>query len=335
MPWWTPTAAGCSPSDSRRTATETRLLVRHAAQPAVERVGPAVVGAADGGPHVAAFFDDLAAAVAAEVVEGPQPALRVAHHEQRVARHPAGDEVSRFLEVRGKARPDPGAVEQRGPFPVVPRGVEIGLARQELPRWLEFSVHAGLPVRAAACGRPVRRRPRRRSLTLDVIIYARYYTSQNRIFSQKIAQYYINQDTFFRSYTDMITDPIHPGEHLAEILDELGISQYRLAKAIGVPPRRINEIVPRPPFHHPGQRGADWAGSRHDAGVLDQSARSVRSRSRSRFDRRGRHRAACCGVTGALGRGSRRLGTARGRGPGAGLDGGPARSEDRGSDPGR
>lgn len=42
-----------------------------------------------------------------------------------------------------------------------------------------------------------------------------------------------------------ITAPIHPGEHLAEILDELGISQYRLAKAIGVPPRRINEIVHR------------------------------------------------------------------------------------------
>lgn len=38
-------------------------------------------------------------------------------------------------------------------------------------------------------------------------------------------------------------DSIHPGEHLAEILDELGISQYRLAKAIGAPPRRINEIV--------------------------------------------------------------------------------------------
>ena len=39
------------------------------------------------------------------------------------------------------------------------------------------------------------------------------------------------------------TTPIHPGEHLAEVLDELDISQYRLAKAIGVPPRRINEIV--------------------------------------------------------------------------------------------
>lgn len=37
--------------------------------------------------------------------------------------------------------------------------------------------------------------------------------------------------------------PIHPGEHLAEYLDELGISQYRLATATGVPPRRINEIV--------------------------------------------------------------------------------------------
>lgn len=39
------------------------------------------------------------------------------------------------------------------------------------------------------------------------------------------------------------TAPIHPGEHLAEILEELEISQYRLASAIGVSPRRINEIV--------------------------------------------------------------------------------------------
>ena len=38
-------------------------------------------------------------------------------------------------------------------------------------------------------------------------------------------------------------EPIHPGEHLAEVLEELGISQYRLAKAIGVPPIRINDIV--------------------------------------------------------------------------------------------
>ena len=37
--------------------------------------------------------------------------------------------------------------------------------------------------------------------------------------------------------------PIHPGEHLAEFLEEYGISEYRLAKTINVPPRRINEIV--------------------------------------------------------------------------------------------
>jgi len=36
----------------------------------------------------------------------------------------------------------------------------------------------------------------------------------------------------------------HPGEILNEdFLKPLGISQYALAKAIGVPPRRINEIV--------------------------------------------------------------------------------------------
>lgn len=38
--------------------------------------------------------------------------------------------------------------------------------------------------------------------------------------------------------------PIHPGEILLEeFLQPLNISQYRLAKDIGVPARRINEIV--------------------------------------------------------------------------------------------
>ena len=37
--------------------------------------------------------------------------------------------------------------------------------------------------------------------------------------------------------------PIHPGEHLAEFLEEFHISQYRLAKEISVPPRRVNEII--------------------------------------------------------------------------------------------
>ncbi|HUT44126.1 MAG TPA: HigA family addiction module antitoxin [Desulfobacterales bacterium] len=38
--------------------------------------------------------------------------------------------------------------------------------------------------------------------------------------------------------------PIHPGEILREeFLEPMGVSQYRLAKNISVPPRRINEIV--------------------------------------------------------------------------------------------
>lgn len=38
--------------------------------------------------------------------------------------------------------------------------------------------------------------------------------------------------------------PIHPGEVLLEdYLKPLGLSQYRLAHSISVPPRRINEII--------------------------------------------------------------------------------------------
>jgi addiction module HigA family antidote len=39
-------------------------------------------------------------------------------------------------------------------------------------------------------------------------------------------------------------EPVHPGEILLEdFLKPMGISQYRVAKDIGVHPRRINEIV--------------------------------------------------------------------------------------------
>jgi addiction module HigA family antidote len=43
--------------------------------------------------------------------------------------------------------------------------------------------------------------------------------------------------------TDLLP-PVHPGEVLLEeFLRPMGLSQYRLAKDIGVPPRRVNEIV--------------------------------------------------------------------------------------------
>ena len=41
-----------------------------------------------------------------------------------------------------------------------------------------------------------------------------------------------------------IMAPVHPGEVLLkEFLEPMGITQYRLAKDINVPARRINEIV--------------------------------------------------------------------------------------------
>ncbi len=39
-------------------------------------------------------------------------------------------------------------------------------------------------------------------------------------------------------------NPIHPGEVLQlEFLEPMGLSQNQLARDIGVPPRRVNEIV--------------------------------------------------------------------------------------------
>jgi len=44
--------------------------------------------------------------------------------------------------------------------------------------------------------------------------------------------------------TQTCLPPIHPGEILLEeFLKPMNISQYRLAKDLGVPARRINEIV--------------------------------------------------------------------------------------------
>jgi addiction module HigA family antidote len=43
---------------------------------------------------------------------------------------------------------------------------------------------------------------------------------------------------------DTVMAPVHPGEILLEeFLRPLGVSQYKLAKEIRVPARRINEIV--------------------------------------------------------------------------------------------
>lgn len=44
--------------------------------------------------------------------------------------------------------------------------------------------------------------------------------------------------------TKKLYPPIHPGETLLEdFIEGFGITQHKLAVSIGVPPRRINEIV--------------------------------------------------------------------------------------------
>lgn len=44
--------------------------------------------------------------------------------------------------------------------------------------------------------------------------------------------------------TKRLIKPVHPGSILLEeFLEPMGISQYRLAKDINVPARRINEII--------------------------------------------------------------------------------------------
>ncbi len=41
----------------------------------------------------------------------------------------------------------------------------------------------------------------------------------------------------------MSRPPIHPGEILADELDELGITPTELSRQIGVPPNRISQII--------------------------------------------------------------------------------------------
>lgn len=44
--------------------------------------------------------------------------------------------------------------------------------------------------------------------------------------------------------TEKLYAPVHPGEVLMEdFIEGFGITQHKLAVSIGVPPRRINEIV--------------------------------------------------------------------------------------------
>ncbi len=72
--------------------------------------------------------------------------------------------------------------------------------------------------------------------------------------------------------------PIHPGEILREdFLLPLGITQYRLAKEIGVSQRRIGEIV-HGARHHRGYNASSGGVLRHRCAKLDEPANPLRHR---------------------------------------------------------
>ena len=75
----------------------------------VEAVGPRVVGAADGAAHVAGGVDELEVAVAADVVERPDPSPAVAHQEQGLAGHADRHRVTGPGQLVRKAGEDPRA----------------------------------------------------------------------------------------------------------------------------------------------------------------------------------------------------------------------------------
>ena len=75
--------------------------------------------------------------------------------------------------------------------------------------------------------------------------------------------------------TDKIA-PIHPGEVLLkDFIEGFGITQNKVAVAIGVPPRRINEIVHGQAKNHSRYSCAPCPLLRHNTPVLAEPANHV------------------------------------------------------------
>ena len=86
------------------------------------------------------------------------------------------------------------------------------------------------------------------------------------------AQWRLKLSTTTKDQSMTTAAPIHPGEHLAEYLGELGITQYRLAKTIGVPQVRISDIVDSRALNHRRQRPENRKSARNHPRVLAQTS---------------------------------------------------------------
>ena len=111
---------------------EAVILVRHAAQRAVQPIGPPVIRADDSGLSIPRSLQHFATPVSAHVVECTQRAVGVAYHEQRVIHEPDRHEVAGFTEPVDSTRVHPRLIEQRTLLALEPGRVKVRLARQQL-----------------------------------------------------------------------------------------------------------------------------------------------------------------------------------------------------------
>ena len=120
----------CAVEAGRRRARVAPAEVRGDVQRAVEPVRPRVIGAADRPPDVAGRVDELEAPVAAHVVEGADPALRVAHQQHRPAGHGDRRRVAGSRQLVRKAGEHPRPGEDPLPLQREERIARVGRGRQ-------------------------------------------------------------------------------------------------------------------------------------------------------------------------------------------------------------
>src|SRR5271166_4022727 len=87
------------------------LQIRHADQPPVIAIGPAVIGAGEGGGIAELGAAQPVAAMAADIQKGMHLARRVAHNENRVFAHVSGEKIAGLRDLALMAQKEPAARE--------------------------------------------------------------------------------------------------------------------------------------------------------------------------------------------------------------------------------
>lgn len=97
---------------------------------AAQRERPLVVGADDGARMARRLLAEEGAAMGADVMEGADTSLVVAHHDQRIGIEREGEVVPRLRDLAGIAGEDPAAAPDPVQLMLVEGGVVVEGARQ-------------------------------------------------------------------------------------------------------------------------------------------------------------------------------------------------------------